>query len=240
MIHAALRIWGAGSKEAAAWALYFIGLLRPGELVTTPAHPTYAVYRHPSVGCLRFFDSRGRILSPYHSDTNPAGMTLTVKTSKTDSDRLTKDVVIGVTGHPLCATTLTWEYLRQRGPTDPHAPLFANADGSAWSYAQMRRAMTASMTLAGVDTKQQHDFGGHSFRIGGAQALALAGKPATYIMAYGRWRCMQSLLRYIETPHEVRLQDAADMISPPDTDISAAEACATAMSLFTVHARQRA
>jgi hypothetical protein len=239
MIAAATRIWGPNSKEAAAWALKFVGLMRPGELVTTPAHPTYAVYRHPSVGCLRFFDSLGKIVSPHEDGANPTGFSFTIKTSKTDSDRLTKDVVVGITGHTLCAVSLMWRYLKHRGPCGPHEPLFANNNGSAWSYAQMRRAMTASLTLAGMPADQQRNIGGHSFRIGGAQALALARKPAAYIMAYGRWRCMQSLLRYIETPYEIRLQDAKDMIRPPEADISAAEACATAMSLFSVHALRR-
>ena len=55
-------------------------------------------------------------------------------------------------------------------------------------------------------------FGGHSFRIGGAQALAAAGKSIIYIMSYGRWRGVESVLRYVATPTHIRELDSRDMI----------------------------
>ena len=54
-------------------------------------------------------------------------------------------------------------------------------------------------------------YGGHSFRIGGSQALAAAGRSITYIMSYGRWRCTDSVLRYVKNPLHVRVMDATHM-----------------------------
>ena len=60
-------------------------------------------------------------------------------------------------------------------------------------------------------------FGAHSFRIGGSQALAAAGRSITYIMSYGRWRCTESVLRYVKTPLYVRMLDAQHMATANTT-----------------------
>lgn len=49
--------------------------------------------------------------------------------------------------------------------------------------------------------------------MGGTQALALAGRSTPYIMALGRWRCVESVLTYAETPVEYRMADAVDMMT---------------------------
>jgi hypothetical protein len=66
------------------------------------------------------------------------------------------------------------------------------------------------MTAGVTDTSR---YGGHSFRIGGSQALAAAGKSITYIMSYGRWSCIDSVLRYVKTPEFVRIMDAGHMVA---------------------------
>ena len=56
-----------------------------------------------------------------------------------------------------------------------------------------------------------HLYGLHSFRVGGAQAMALAGAPIMSIMAHGRWKTMESVARYIENPEHIASQMAARM-----------------------------
>ena len=85
--------------------------------------------------------------------------------------------------------------------------LFTSA-GLPVTYTQMRHMLTACLQCAGLTPKR---FGGHSFRIGGAQALAAAGKSVLYIMSYGRWKCVDSVLRYVTTPEFIRTMDAKQM-----------------------------
>ena len=51
----------------------------------------------------------------------------------------------------------------------------------------------------------------HSFRVGGAQAMALAGRSFEYIMAKGRWKHLESVIRYVETPMHIRARDSQMM-----------------------------
>ena len=64
-----------------------------------------------------------------------------------------------------------------------------------------------------MPVKNLADFGGHSFRIGGAQALVLANKPIAYVMSMGRWACVESVLTYVETPLALRMRDAHEMVA---------------------------
>ena len=130
-----------------------------------------------------------------------------MKHSKTDQERLTKDVLIGPSNEDLCALTAMWRYMSSRPNRDAAAPLFTSTQG-AITYAAMRRCLASCLQRLGLQPTQ---FGGHSFRIGGAQALAASGRSVMYIMSYGRWRCPQSVLRYVTTPEFIRALDAPAM-----------------------------
>ena len=54
-------------------------------------------------------------------------------------------------------------------------------------------------------------YGLHSFRVGGAQALALTDRSVVYIMARGRWKSSESVSRYVAAPDDVLCDDAAAM-----------------------------
>ena len=56
-----------------------------------------------------------------------------------------------------------------------------------------------------------HLYGLHSFRVGGAQALALAGRSVLYIMSRDRWKSSESVARYVAAPAYVQCADASDM-----------------------------
>jgi hypothetical protein len=62
--------------------------------------------------------------------------------------------------------------------------------------------------LLGADSEL---YGMHSFRVGGAQAMALAGCSAVYIMSRGRWKHVESVSRYVEATEEVKAADSAEM-----------------------------
>jgi hypothetical protein len=64
-------------------------------------------------------------------------------------------------------------------------PLFRWQDGTAMTYAQVGKAIDKLMPRIGVSPAR---YASHSFRIGGATALADAGCPDVIIQALGRWR----------------------------------------------------
>ena len=73
------------------------------------------------------------------------------------------------------------------------------------------RYTTMLPTLRKMIGKDAELYGLHNFRVGGAQALAMAGRSFEYIMAKGRWKCVESVIRYVETPLEIRITDSRDM-----------------------------
>jgi hypothetical protein len=207
----------------AMFSLAWFGVLRPGEF-TVPTTGGYDVTVHPSVKNVIFFYEEAE-LQPGDT-TFPTHMVFVVKHSKTDQDRLTKDVVIGPSRGSVCALTAMWNYLSSAPHRlDGGAPLFVEHARSpkAVTYTRMRTVLTACLSRAGLKSQA---FGGHSFRIGGSQALAAAGKSVLYIMSYGRWRCAESVLRYVTTPEFVRALDAAHMVTAlvdaPWTDVQLA------------------
>jgi len=64
----------------------------------------------------------------------------------------------------------------------------------------------------GLTDKEAKRYGGHSFRVGGAQGLALSHHSLPYIMCYGRWRSVESVMTYVQTPMHMRENDARAML----------------------------
>ena len=52
--------------------------------------------------------------------------------------------------------------------------------------------------------------------------MAVAGKSITYTMSYGRWACVDSVLRYVKTPDFIRTLDAGHEVAA-DTKWTAGE-----------------
>ena len=219
----ALRCLPLAWQEARMWEAMFtlawFGVLRPGEF-TVATGVGYDVTKDPAKANVLFYDGDEEIPAGAPGRF-PTHMVFVVKQSKTDQDRLTKDVVIGCSGGDLCAVTAMWWYLAQDARASQE--MLFGVQSLPVTYTQMRRMLTKCLTAAGLDSKR---FGGHSFRIGGSQALAAAGKSVLYIMSYGRWKCVDSVLRYVATPEFVRTVDARDMatavVDAPWTNIEAA------------------
>ena len=208
--------FGADSMEEALVSVMWVALLRPGEAVTTPRYPTYDVSRHPSYQHARFFTAEGTLCSPCTGGPLPARMEMLVQYSKTDQERLGANVVIGRTNDPaFCPVVAMWRYLAGRGRPSPTAPLFASASGASASYSHLRSVITVALKAMGASRAEQQEYAAHSFRIGAAQALALAGRSVEYIMALGRWRSAASIARYVAAPIPLRVVDARDMLAAP-------------------------
>ena len=142
-------------------------------------------------------------------------MEFVIKDSKTDHLRLTNTVVVGRTDDPsLCAVAAMWSYMEANKALPAAAPLL-QWNGKPYAYARLVGDLRAALLRSGMAPAEVASYAGHSFRIGGAQALALAGYSLPYIMAMGRWKCVESVLTYVKTPTMLRVRDAGAMIAAP-------------------------
>jgi len=91
------------------------------------------------------------------------------------------------------------------------SPLFM-IDNDAATYTQMRKHLTTMLRGTGMSRQEASQYGGHSFRVGGAQGLALSQHSLPYIMCYGRWRSIDSVMTYVSTPLHMRENDARAML----------------------------
>ena len=132
----------------------------------------------------------------------------------------------------MCAVTAMWNFLGKTQSRSQVSPLFREANGTALKYTTLRSEMREVFRGVGLTPAEEERYGGHSFRVGGAQALALAGHSLEYIMAMGRWRCMDSVLTYVETPTTLRQHDAAGMVTS-----AGARAAAHVTAMVTKHRR---
>ena len=190
----------------ALFGLAWYGVLRPCECVPKAANAFNAA-RHPTRANVVFYVNDTVVHPHAGTAVTPTHMVFTVKQSKTDQERLTQDVVIGANGDVACAVQAMWQYMIATAHEPSTSPLFT-ASGVAVTYSHMLAAVKQHAKAAGQNPM---DYGGHSFRIGGSQALAAAGRSITYIMSYGRWRCTESVLRYVKTPLYIRMLDAQHM-----------------------------
>ena len=210
MVQALEAAHGAGCVHAAVVLLMWAALLRPGEAVVTQRHPQWDISRHLAHGDVQFWDGDVQRW-PRDGKGVPSHMRICIKDSKTDHWRMTKDMVVGATGlRHGCPVAAMWAWVQSTGVTSAVAPLFT-LGGQPMRYAQLRAMVKWALQRAGVPDVAS--YGCHSFRVGGAQALAMAGKSTAYIMSMGRWRCVESVLTYVETPLQYRVRDAKAMMT---------------------------
>ena len=119
-----------------------------------------------------------------------------LKKSKCDQFGAGVDVVVGHTGSTLCPISAVLNYitLRQECPgafflTLDHRPIT-----KSWFVGQIRGTLV-SLGLP------QHDYAGHSFRIGAATTAALAGIEDSTIQSLGCWQS-SAFMQYIRMPRE--------------------------------------
>ena len=127
---------------------------------------------------------------------NPQMVRLHLKKSKCDQFGKGTDIILGRTGSPLCPVAALLGFMASRG--DRPGPFFLDPEHGivtkAWFTTQIR-GILCSMGLP------QHQYAGHSFRIGAATTAALAGIEDSTIQALGRWHSA-AFLQYIRMPRE--------------------------------------
>ena len=114
---------------------------------------------------------------------SPSIVSLFIKQSKTDQERVGVRVIIGRTGDDLCPISALLDYLRLRGSA-PGA-LFIWQDGTPLTQSSFVTATRQALSAANLPAQ---DFAGHSYRIGAATTAAMAGIEDSTIQTLGRWK----------------------------------------------------
>ena len=188
---AKLVIWAVASTA-------FFGFFRLGELLLDSAQ----VFNEST--CLSWGDVA------VDNRSAPSMIQIHLKKSKCDQFG---SVVVGVTGDELCPVSAICQYLMLRG--DRKGSFFLDPDGKAvrkpWFVEQLRSILSSIGA-------PQHQYAGHSFRIGAATTAAMAGVEDSTIQALGRWHSA-AFLQYIRTPKErlARISVTLAKASKPQT-----------------------
>ena len=158
--------------------LAYFGLLRVSEY-TCPSPIEYDEEAHLSVPDVSVLWHRN------HASVN-------IKMSKTDPFRDGVRIKLTVLGHYLCPVHALARYMIRRG--DAPGPLFVFQNGAYLTRARIVDLLQRALPhVLNINT--------HSFRRGGASALASAGTPAHMIQIMGRWKS-NAFAKYVEIPDE--------------------------------------
>ena len=159
---------------SSAVLLAFFGMLRVSEF-TSPSRSTFDVSTH-----LTFND--------VHIDLSRRIAFINIKVSKTDPFRNGVVIRIGMLNHLLCPVLALCRYLSHRGSFT--GPLFVFHDGSFLTRTHICELLKRSLPFV-------PHVNSHSFRRGGATALAAAGTHSHVIQILGRWSS-DAYKKYIE------------------------------------------
>ena len=135
-------------------------------------------------------------------------MLISIKASKTDPFRVGCTVTIGSTNNKLCPLKATTNYLHSR--RQGLGPLYIFTDGTYLTRTRMANFLSTCNLSANLKT--------HSFRIGGATALAAAGVSDARIQIIGRWRS-DCFTRYLRLSPQM-LRTYAESMCAVSLDIS--------------------
>lgn len=177
----------ASRERLAIWAIAttaFFGFFRLGELLPESAH-SFSLATDLAWGDIAV-----------DSHTDPHMVQIHLKKSKCDQFGKGANIIVGRTGCSLCPVSAILHYITARG--DQSGPFFLNSSKGTitkpWFVARIRE------TLASIGLPQ-HQYAGHSFRIGAATTAAMAGVEDSLIQTLGRWHSA-AYLQYIRTPKE--------------------------------------
>ena len=127
---------------------------------------------------------------------NPQMVQIHLKKSKCDQFGKGSDIILGRTSSPLCPVAALLSFIALRG--DQPGPFFLDPEHGvvtkAWFTSEVRQVLNS----VGLP---QHQYAGHSFRIGAATTAALAGIEDSTIQTLGRWHSA-AFLQYIRMPKE--------------------------------------
>lgn len=166
-------------NKALFWAastLAFFGLLRVSEY-TCPLISSFDETTNLLVSDVKF---------------TPKAMLVFIKASKNDPFRVGCHLTIGSTSNFLCPRSAMLAFIGHRGLHT--GPLFTHKDGTYLTRARLATFLNSIFNSELINT--------HSFRIGGATALSLAGYTDAQIQIIGRWRS-NSFTRYLRLNNNV-------------------------------------
>ena len=167
---------GTGQLWWSAITLDFFCLLRCSEY-TTPTTRSFLVH-----SCLMFSDISFSPRNQY--------VIIHLKSSKTDPFRKGCKLLIGATSNFLCPVITLRTFVNSRGST--HGPLYTFSIGTFLTRGRITDLLKRCFsTTCGLST--------HSFKIGGATALAAAGVSDSTIQIMGRW-LSDIFKRYLRIP----------------------------------------
>ena len=162
--------------------LAFFGFLRCGEF-TVPDGQAFDSSIHLAVGDI-----------VVDTGSDPAGMSVHIKASKTDPFRQGVTLHLGKTGVDLCPVAAMVDFLSVRGVSP--GPLFQFQNGCPLHRRQLVLVVRSALSSQDFDVSQ---YCGHSFRIGAATTAARNGVEDCIIKTLGRWESTAYQL-YIRTP----------------------------------------
>ena len=127
---------------------------------------------------------------------NPRMIRFRLKQSKADPFGRGADIVMGKTGCSLCPVAAVLGYTAARGGRQ--GPFFITASGRPLTKQAFVTEFRKVLVRLGLP---DHEYAGHSFRIGAATSAAPAGVEDSTIQILGRWQSA-AFMRYIRTPQE--------------------------------------
>ena len=135
---------------------------------------------------------------------NPQMVQVHLKVSKCDQYGNGSDVVLGRTGDSLCPVSALMRYVDHRGSLA--GPFFLDSSQAVITKQRFVERIREILTSIGLP---QHQYAGHSFRIG---AATTAGIEDSTIQTLGRWHSA-AFLRYIRTPKTQLAATSASLTS---------------------------
>ena len=130
------------------------------------------------------------------SQSTPTKVKIHLKTSKCNQFGKGADIILGRTHTHLCPVAALTSFMVNRG-SDP-GPFFTDSTGTALAKAQFVQAIREILSSVGLP---QHQYAGHSFRVGAATSAAMAGIEDSTIQTLGRWHSA-AFLQYIRMPKD--------------------------------------
>ena len=177
----------AHPERRVLWAVCckaFFGFFRLGELLhSSPSE--FDPRLHLSWGDMAVDSPQAPTMVRFH-----------LRQSKTDQVGRGVDIILGRTGCDLCPVAAVLSYVAARG--DREGPFFLKSTSRALLKQECITEVRKVLVALGLP---DHQYAGHSFRIGAATSAALAGVEDSTIQILGRWQS-SAFLRYIRTPHE--------------------------------------
>lgn len=208
LLRAVVELPGLDPAIAAASSLAFHALLRVGE------------YTSPTRATSRSYPTVVHGLSFHTDDGGERSLQLEIPSSKGDAFNTGSIVIVAASPpladgapDPLCPVALMRAYI----PADarPERPLFVLRDGRPLIPDDVQRAMSQAASVLGIDDANLRP---HSWRIGGAVALADALLPDSLVMVTGRWRS-DAFLQYTRNT-TARARTAAVALAAEKTQAS--------------------